>query len=285
MVHRQDPRLGVGRESPVPGGLAWRGGPRGWERGGTAAGGREAQEADGLDAGGRAADQAGELEVEEGGVQDGGRKGGGGGQAAMGQELAVDQRRQDGPGGRVEARPACDAALARGGASGHGGAELLEDVGEAADQGGTVADELVAAGGAGVPWGSREDEHVANAAAAGGPGRGEAARVLGRLDHDHGGGQRGDQAVAGEEVGRAWLGSWRVLARQGATAGQHPGEQAGVGAGIGNVQATAEHDHGASTGIDGPGVGGRVDADRATADHAPAGPGQPGPDGAGGGAP
>ena len=153
--------------------------PRFGGRGGTVAGGRQAEEADGLDAGGRAADQAGELEVEEGGVQGGGWEGGGGGEAAMGQELAVDQRRQDRPGGRIEARPGLDArattvsggARARDGGAGHGGAEFLEDVGEAADQGGTVADELVAAGGAGVPGGSREDEHVAHAAAAGGSGR------------------------------------------------------------------------------------------------------------------
>jgi hypothetical protein len=53
-----------------------------------------------------------------------------------------------------------------------------------------------------------------------------------------------------------------VLACQGATAGQHPGEQAGVGAGIGNVQATAEYDHSAPTGVERSGVDGRVDADR-----------------------
>jgi hypothetical protein len=138
-----------------------------------------AQQADGLDTGGSAADQAGEFEVQEGGVQGGGWQGGGGGEAAMAQELAVDQRRQDRPGGGIEARPGLGArattvsggARACDGGAGHGGAEFLEDVGEAADQGRTVADELVAAGGAGVPGSSREHEHVAHAAAAGGSGR------------------------------------------------------------------------------------------------------------------
>ena len=164
------------------------------------------------------------------------------------------------------------------------GPELLEDVGEAANQGGAVADELVAAGGARVPGGSWEDEDMADAAGAGGPGRGEAAGVLGRLDHHDRGGEGGDQAVARQEVGRSGLAAGRVLAGQGPAGGPDPGEQAGVGPGIGNVEAAAQDDNGGSTGVQGPGVGGRVDADGAAADHAPAGAGQPGPDGPGGGA-
>jgi len=264
-----------------------------------------------LDPGGGAADQAGELQVEQGGVQGGWWEVRGGRQATRGQQLAVDQGGQDGSGGRVEAGPGVGALAAiatigiaaraadgtgggtadwTDGGAGSGadagrGAELLEDVGEAADQGGAVADELVAAGGAGVPGGSGEDEDVAGAAAAGGAGGGEAAGVLGGLDHDHGGGQGGDEAVAGEEVGGAGLGRGRVLADQGAAGGPDPGEQAAVGAGIGDVQATAQHDHRPASGVQGAGVGGGVDAHGPAADHAPAGPGQPGPDGAGGGAP
>jgi hypothetical protein len=52
-----------------------------------------------------------------------------------------------------------------------------------------------------------------------------------------------------------------VLAGQGAAGGPNPGEQAGVGAGIGDVEATAEHDDGAPAGVEGAGVGGGVDAD------------------------
>jgi hypothetical protein len=142
----------------------------GWRRHG-GGGSRAAWEAEGLDAGGGAADQAGKLEVEEGGVQGGGCEVGGGGQAAQADELAVDQRGQDRPGGRVETGPGLDG---RGGAGGRGGAELLEDVGEAADQGGAVADELVASGGARVPGSSREDEDVPEA-------RLPAARAVDRL--------------------------------------------------------------------------------------------------------
>jgi hypothetical protein len=52
-----------------------------------------------------------------------------------------------------------------------------------------------------------------------------------------------------------------VLARQRAAGGPDPGEQAGVGAGIGNVEAAAQHDDGAPAGVEGAGVGSRVDAD------------------------
>jgi hypothetical protein len=69
------------------------------------------------------------------------------------------------------------------------------------------------------------------------------------------------EAVAGKEMGGPGLGRGRVLAHQGAAAGTHPGEQAGVGPGIGDVQAAAQHHDGASTGVEGSGVGGRVPAD------------------------
>jgi hypothetical protein len=80
---------------------------------------------------------------------------------------------------------------------------------------------------------------MADATAAGGSSCGEAARVLGGLDHHDRGGQGGDQPVAREEVGRPGLSSGRGLARQGAARGPHPGEQAGVGTRVGNVQTAA----------------------------------------------
>gem|GEM_PF-6260840 len=123
---------------------------------------------------------------------------------------------------------------------------------------------------------------MADAAAAGGSGRGETARVLGGLDDHDRGGKGGDQPVAREEVGRPWLTAGRVLARQGAAGRSHPVEQAGVGPRIGNVHPAAQDDDGDSTGVQGAAMGGRVDADRAATEHAPAGPGQSGADGAGG---
>jgi hypothetical protein len=130
-------------------------------------GGPTRREADGLDAGGGAADHARQFEVEEGGVEHGRWEVGRCRQAAWGEELAIDQGREDHSGGSFQTGPGRDA----GGAVGHGGAELLEDVGEAANEGGAVANELVAAGGSRIPGRAREDEDTADAAAAGRSGR------------------------------------------------------------------------------------------------------------------
>src|SRR6266511_2394758 len=226
-----------------------------------------------LGAGGGSAHQARQLELEQG-RPDGGRcQAGGRGEAGEAQHLAVAERLENRPRrwrGDGGANRPCRAAATpwaatpwagtapgtgavpwAGTADGAGGhpTERLQHVVQAADQGGAIADQVIAPGGARIPWRAGDDQHTTAAPAAARAGGGEATRLAARLHHHDSGRQRGDQAVAWREVRRERPRAGRVLGEQRAARGPGSAEQRDIGTGVGHVEAAAEHDDGTAAGI------------------------------------
>jgi hypothetical protein len=138
--------------------------------------------------------------------------------------------------------------------AGEGGGQRLLHVGGVANEGGAVAQEEVAAGGAGVERVAGDRQHLAPLVG-GGAGGDERAGAFGGLDHHDAQRQARDDAVAGGEVAGLRLEPDGMLAQPQALGGDVGGELPVLGR-VDVVHATGHHGHGAG-GERGP-VRGRV---------------------------
>ena len=147
--------------------------------------------------------------------------------------------------------------------------ELGQHVARVLDQGGAVAEELVAADRERAEDAPRHRHHLL-AQPERGVGGDQRARALCRLDHDHQLGEGGDGAVAAREVAPVRRRPVRELADQGPALGQDSGGQLGIRRRVDDVDAGAEHGQGHPARLQGSQVGGRVHAEgQAADDHHP----------------